>query len=355
MLQHTQMLNRISTKPSFERIEIDSILDEQLAVFPDRIIHQTRPWTQFLESTLGGEPILAVLQENGRILGYFTGLIVKEFGFKILGSPFPGWSTTYMGFNLQPGISRALALEALSDFAFNELKCDHLELMDRYSLREDAIRLGFEVWDFSTLEVDLSPSEDEIFASFKHQCRNCIRKAARSGITIEEADDPEFADDYHEQLKHVFQVKQLPPPFEAQRVRDLITFLFPTGRLLLLRARNDQGICIATGIFPAMNETMYAWGSASWRQYSNVRPNEALFWHAMKYWRRHGMRTCDLVGEVHYKQKYGGRRVVVPWIRKSKNRVIATLRTTAESLILSRPRSVGKIFGLTKRLLRHHK
>ena len=351
MLQQGQTLNPIFTKPSFKRIEIDSIPDEQLAVFPDRIIHQTRPWIRFLESTLGAEPIVAVLRENDRILGYFTGLIVKEFGFKILGSPFPGWSTTYMGFNLLPGTSRALALEALADFAFNVLKCDHLELMDRYLLAEDATRLGFEIWDFSTLEVDLAPSEDEIFRSFKHQCRNCIRKAARSGITIEEADDSEFAEDYHEQLKHVFGVKQLPPPFEAQRVRDLITFLFPTGQLLLLRARNEQGICIATGIFPAMNKTMYAWGSASWRQYSNVRPNEALFWYAMKYWKRHGMRTCDLVGAVQYKEKYGGRRVVVPWIRKSKNRVIAALRTTAESLILSRPRTVGKLFSLTKRLL----
>ena len=164
MLQHGQILNPIFAKPSFERIEIDSIPDEQLAVFPDRIIHQTRPWIRFLESSLGGEPILAVLRENGRILGYFTGLIVKEFGFKILGSPFPGWSTTYMGFNLLPGIPRALALEALADFAFNELKCDHLELMDRYLLREDATRLGFEIWDFSTLEVDLAPSEDEIFS-----------------------------------------------------------------------------------------------------------------------------------------------------------------------------------------------
>jgi hypothetical protein len=354
MLQHGQVLNPILGKPSFERIEIDSIPDEQLAVFPDRIIHQTRPWIRFLESTLGGEPILAVLRENDRILGYFTGLIVKEFGFKILGSPFPGWSTTYMGFNLLPGVPRALALEALADFAFNELRCDHLELMDRYLLSEDAIRSGFEIWDFSTLEVDLAPSEDEIFRSFKHQCRNCIRKAARSGVTIEEADDTEFAKDYHEQLTHVFGTKQLPPPFEAQRVRDLITFLFPTGQLLLLRARNEQGVCIATGIFLAMNKTMYAWGSASWRQYSNVRPNEALFWYAMKYWKQRGMQTCDLLGAVEYKEKYGGRRVVVPWIRKSKNRVIAALRTTAESLILSRPRTVGKLFSLTKRLLRRH-
>jgi CelD/BcsL family acetyltransferase involved in cellulose biosynthesis len=224
--------------------------------------------------------------------------------------------------------------------------------MDRYLLHGEATSLGFEIWDFSTLEVDLTPTEDEIFAGMKSQCRNCIRKAARNGVVIEEADDEAFADEYYEQLAHVFATKGLPPPFEVERVRDLIHCMFPTGQLLLLRARNQQGKCIATGLFTAMNKTMYAWGSASWRQYSNVRPNEALFWHAMKYWKRHGMMTCDLVGEVHYKEKYGGRRVVAPWVRKSRNRLIAALRTTAESLILNHPGTVGKLFSLTKRVRR---
>ncbi len=337
-----------SMNASFERIDIDSVTDEELAKFPDRVIHQTRPWIRFLENSLGAEPLLARLRENDRTLGYFTGLLVKELGFKILGSPFPGWSTTFMGFNLTAGVSRSIALEALKEFAFKDLKCHHLELMDRYLRHEEARSSGFEIWDFSTLEIDLSASEDEIFASFKHQCRNCIRKAARTGVTIEEADDPEFADEFHEQLKHVFMVKRLPPPFGVDRVRNLIRFLFPTGQLLLLRARNERGICIATGIFPAMNRTMYAWGSASWRQYSKVRPNEALFWYAMKYWKKRGALVCDLVGDVHYKEKYGGRKITVPWIRRSRNRAIAGLRTGAESLIMNYPRSVGRLFSFIK-------
>ncbi|HTY25998.1 MAG TPA: GNAT family N-acetyltransferase [Desulfomonilaceae bacterium] len=342
-------------RPRFRRIDIDSVTDEQLAAFPDRIIHQTRPWVNFLERTLDAEPVLAVLEEDDRVLGYFTGLIAKEFGFRILGSPFPGWSTTYMGFNLLPGVRRAIALEALADFAFKDLKCDHLEIMDRQLKHEDATSLGFNIWNFETLEVDLSPSEESIFANMKHQCRNCIRKAERSGVRIEEANDAEFADDYYEQLTHVFAAKGLLPPFDVHRVRDLIHFLLPTGRLLLLRARNQEGICIATGIFPAMNVTMYAWGSASWRQYSNVRPNEAIFWHAMKYWKRRGVLVCDLVGAVHYKLKYGGRASVIPWVRKSRTKAIAALRTTAESLLLKHPRSLGRLLSLTKQLFGHRR
>ena len=35
-------------------------------------------------------------------------------------------------------------------------------------------------------------------------CRRCIRKAEKSGVTVEEAHDLAFADDNDEQLKDVF-------------------------------------------------------------------------------------------------------------------------------------------------------
>jgi hypothetical protein len=342
---------KLALKASFKLVDPGSVTDEQLETFPDRNIHQTGPWVKFLAQSLGAQAVVAELKEGNHTLGYFTGLMTKEFGFKILGSPFPGWSTTFMGFNLLPNVPRATALEALTQLAFRDLKCHHLEVMDRRLTHEDAERLGFQIWDYRTFEVDLSLSEEEIFGRMKHQCRNCIRKAKRSGVVIEEARDAEFADEYYQQLQHVFAVKGLPAPFPVERVRNLLKFLLPTGRLLLLRAFNSNGSCIATGIFPAMNKTMYAWGSASWRKYSNVRPNEAIFWYAMKYWKRRGMLTCDLVGAVDYKTKYGGNPVTVPWLRKSRNQAVAALRTTAETMILRHPQSVGRVYTLIKDLL----
>ncbi len=85
MAQRGQILNPIFTKPSFERIEIDSIPDEQLAVFPDRIIHQTRPWTRFLESTLGGEPILAVPAGERPDSGLFHWINCERIWFQNIG------------------------------------------------------------------------------------------------------------------------------------------------------------------------------------------------------------------------------------------------------------------------------
>jgi hypothetical protein len=129
-------------KPTFQHLDFGSVNSDELDSFGDRIVFQTRPWLEFVAQTQNAEPVIAALREDNETLGYFTGLLVKRLGFKILGSPFPGWSTPYMGFNLKPGVSRRTAMEALTDFAFDDLKCHHMELMDRRMVPEDCDHLG---------------------------------------------------------------------------------------------------------------------------------------------------------------------------------------------------------------------
>src|SRR5882672_6280686 len=115
----------------FERITMDSAeWSRTLSAFPDRIVYQTSAWLSFLAETQQGEIVIAALKEGSETIGYFCGLIVRKFGFKILGSPFRNWSTPYMGFNLCPGVSRRVALEALLEFAFKKLGCIHFEVVD---------------------------------------------------------------------------------------------------------------------------------------------------------------------------------------------------------------------------------
>ncbi len=333
----------VKRSPRSGRVDIASIDLQELEAYSDRIVYQTLPWIKFIARTQYAEPVVAVLSRHDETLGYFTGLIVKKFGFRVLGSPFPGWSTPYMGFNLRSDVTRALAMEALSVFAFNDMKCHHVELMDRYMVPDDYQHLGFETSMFDSFELDLTLTEDELWRNMRQDCRESIRKAGRSGVVVEEALDMEFADDYYEQLKHVFAVKNSVPPFGVDRVRQLIAFMEPTGNLLMLRARNKEGTCIATSIRLAANRTVFAWGSANWRHFSRVRPNEMLQWYAIKYWKARGMRTFDLVGRGDYKLKYGSRPIVVPWVRKSKSPGIAFLRFGAEESFRAVQDTLGKL------------
>jgi predicted N-acyltransferase len=210
------------------------------------------------------------------------------------------------------------------------MRCAHLELKDRRIEPGDLDGLGFDADLTLTYEVDLAGEEDEIFGRMSSACRRAIRRAEKVGVTVEAATGVEFADEYFDQLREVFAKQSLVPTYGVERVRALIRHLEPTGRLLLVRARAADGRPIASGIFPAFNGTAYFWGGASRRADQVMRPNEAVFWYAMRHWRAQGMTAIDLGGAGDYKRKYGPREVWLPWVRRSRGRGLSELRSLAK-------------------------
>lgn len=326
---------------TFERIQSSpESWASTLQQFPDRTLYQSPPWLAFLEETQKGEIVIAALREGNSVLGYFAGLMIRKFRLRILGGPLPGWSTSYMGLVLRSEVPRMDAIEALRRFAFRDLNCIHLELMDR-NLGEHDISERFRYRSYNGFEIDLSRTEDDLFCNMASACRRCIRKAVRSGVVIQEAKDAAFADDYYCQLVDVFARQGLIPTYDAARVSALIRHLQPAGNLLLLRAIDAEGHCIATGIFPAMHDRAYFWGAASWRAYQHLRPNELLLWHVFRYWKSRSIHFLDMGGAGDYKRKYGGYEISVPWIRTSRYPLLPLLRNSAALAATSRQRLHG--------------
>lgn len=303
--------------------------------FPDRVVFQTREWLTFLERTQGGEPVVAAVRVDGDAVGYFTGLIVRRAGVRILGSPFPGWTTAWMGFNLRDGVGRADVARALPRFAFAELGCLHVEVRDR-PLADQPRPLSTRVEPMLTFELDLARSDDELFAAMTSACRRAIRRSEKVGVHVEEASEDGFAAEYHSQLIDVFAKQSLTPTYGVDRVRELIRALHPVGRILLLRALSPDGEPIATALFPAINRTAHFWGGASWRHGQIFRPNEAIFWYAMRYWRDRGMTTLEMGGGGDYKRKYGVREVRIPTLAESRMPGLMLLRDAAKHALTHR-------------------
>ena len=329
-----------------ERLNFENVDWTFLDSFRDRTIFQSPHWLNFLKATQNAEPVIARLLDGQQVAGYFTGCIVRKYGLlRILGSPCPGWMTSYMGFNLQSGVNRRDALATLTNFAFRDLQCAHLEFMDRYLSKEDVVSLGFTASDLTGFEIDLTKTEDELFANMTSPCRRCIRNAEKNSVVIEEASDLGFADDYFLQLRDVFAKQGLVPTYGKDRVKALIEHLLPSGMLLLLRARNAEGKCIASGISVAMNDLAYSWGAVSWRPYQNLRPNEAIQWYTMRYWKARGMARYDMGGSGVYKKKYGGTPIAIPWIRKSKYDLLAKQRNRVKRLYRMSQRLRGIVYS----------
>jgi hypothetical protein len=334
----------ITANPYFERLDLSlSDWGERLKAFPDRTVYHTPAWLSFVIESKKVEPVFAALRRGSETLGYFTGMLLRKSGFKILGSPFPGWSTPYLGFNLLPGVSRRAALEALPRFAFKELGCAHFEMGDRYLTPQDIEGLGFEHWIYTTAVVDLTSSEEEIFSRMTNDCRNSIRKAQKSGVVVEETQDEGFAEEYYRQLEEVFARQGLVPTFDLERVRQLIRHLQPAGELLMLRARDREGTCIATGVFVMTDQEIHLWGAASWYKYQSLRPNDAIQWYAMKYGKSHGALFYDPGGKAHFKSKFGGTIHSIVMIRKSRYPLVTGMRNFAKKLVKTRQRLMGGV------------
>ncbi|HLP15729.1 MAG TPA: GNAT family N-acetyltransferase [Bacteroidota bacterium] len=328
------------------RVEIGHVPD--VLHYDDRTIYQTKEWLEFIARTHHAEPVKAVVCDGKQIIGMFSGLVMKKFGVRILGSPFPGWSTSYMGFNLDSSVPRGRVLNGLEQFAFRELHCMHLEIMDRYLRAEDYERAGYSYRMYCGYEIDLTQTEEQLFNAMDPARRRSMRKSIKEGVQIQIATDLSFVDEYYAQLKDVFAKRKLVPTYSKERVMIMLQHIMPTGRALLLKALDNTGRCIATGIFLGLNDTMYFWGGASWREHQHHRPNEALQWFAMRYWKAKNIAKYDMGGGGEYKRKYGGYEIAIPWGRKSKYPLIETVRRSAQSIFKLKQHVVGFILDVEK-------
>jgi hypothetical protein len=302
-----------------ERLPYDPVSWEGIVErYPNAEVFHSPAWLAFLAASQGAEPVVAVVREGERPVGHFVGAIVRRFGVRILGSPLRGWGTQCMGFLMEREADRRAAAEALVPFAFGDLGCLHLELADRRLTAEQMAGSGYRIETGNTFIVDLKRSEEEIFGSMKPKTRQYVRQAVREGLRAEITSDVAFADAYHAQLSDVFAQQGLVPTYSAERVRQLITAVGPTGQLLLLRVRAPDGAIVATGLAVGRNQTAVNWGAAFFRQDAGLHPIQLFWWEAMRYWRARGAVRYDMGGGGDYKARYGG--VKIPTAHFSRSR-----------------------------------
>ncbi|MEM7021118.1 MAG: GNAT family N-acetyltransferase [Pseudomonadota bacterium] len=302
----------------FHRLAPEEIDWQAMDAFGDRIFSQRRHWLEFITSFVRGDVVVAELRDLDRTLGYFTGIRSRIYGVPILGSPFRGWLTAHMGFNMLPDVPRHEALGALEQLAFKQLGCLQLEVNDVGFRIEEGADLGFQARSRPTYLSDLTQSEDALLAGMSRSCRWNIRKGERNGLTAEVAEPEGFAEECYTQISDVFAKQGLTPPYGLERVRTLIDLVHPSGDLLLARIRHPDGQSIATGIYPGFGRMSLFWACGSVREHQVLRSNEALHWFAMRYWKQRGVEIHDWAGGNAYKERYGGTQHVAPVLRKSR-------------------------------------
>lgn len=310
---------------SFERVLPSSQSWAAAERFGQLNVFQTRPWVEYVAQTHHAEPVLIHITSGEAPAGYFVGLLAREFGMKILGSPFRGWGAYFMGFILDEGVQRATLMPEFLDWVWRDLGCQFTEIVDPLLTENDVAGCAnTRVEPLAWYAIDLTRTEDELFAAMKSQCRNCIRKSVKEGVVVEEVDDVGFAEEYYAQHLEVMDRLGLAPTYSVEGLRRMIRLLLPTGNILLLRSREPGGESIATGIFLSAGETAVFWGAASRRQFQSLRPNEPLAWHGIRAMKERGARTFHFGGECdQYKEKFGTTDAGLVRITSARNAVMA--------------------------------
>jgi CelD/BcsL family acetyltransferase involved in cellulose biosynthesis len=325
-----------------ERVPFDPVAWEAIvATYADAEVYHSAGWLEYLAASQGAEAVVAVVRADGRPVGYFVGAIVRRFGIRILGSPLRGWTTQCMGFLLEEGFDRRAAAEALVPFAFRDLGCLHLELADRNLSVDQMSGSDYLVETGRTFVVNLAQPEEVVQSRMRSTTRNYIRQATRRGLVIERATEADFADEYYAQLVDVFARQGLVPTYQVERVRHLIQTIQPTGQLILLRACDASGTCIATLVTVGRGKTAILWGAAFLRSSADVHPNELLHWEAIRRWRTAGASRYDMGGGGDYKAKYGGTDTPTAHFYVSRWAVLRVGRTAFRRVVRARQLMAG--------------
>lgn len=320
-----------------ERVALPEVPWSELDRRPDRTVFQTLPWLDFLNESQQVDPVVARVVLGGEQVGWFTGALLRRAAIKILGSPMRGWTTSYMGFNLDDALPAGMLLGALRRFAFSDLGCVHLEVMDRSLPSTIEAPRGFYVGQLSGYERRIDTDEEHLLGGMTKNGRRDVRRALRNGVVVEEVDptiDSDFASEYYEQVTESFAKRSLAPTYPLERVEAMIRHLHPSGNLVLLRSRLPDGKLAATGVFPGLaGAGAVFWMGASHREHQALLPNEALMWHALRTWRDRGAVTFDFGGGGRYKSKYGGQGISVPWFRCSRFAILEKGRGVAQRTV----------------------
>lgn len=144
----------------------------------------------------------------------------------------------------------------------------------------------------SSIRIDLTPSEEELFASFSKGHRADVKRAERSGVTVRVGREESDVDWLHRMLVATTARKA----FEyhtAAYYRTLWRVFGEAARLYLAELHAEV---VAASLVVAWGETGLYLFAGSTRSGLESRAGHLLQWHAIRWAKERGARTWDLWG-----------------------------------------------------------
>lgn len=284
--------------------------DDTMASYRDATVFHSSAWHQSLNESLPGHVVRFQIESGGTVCGHFCGFLVKKFGISVFGAPLPGTGTDYM----YPVFSNTLPVDAFLASVrtwASERRVGLVEVGGEYFDDSSLTAGGYRLQPTRTYRVDLSGGEAAVWQRLKPAMRNKVRKAEKQGVTVIEDTSPDFAREFFDMLRSVFNRQGKAPSYDQRRIETVVRVLAASGRLSALTARHDNQR-LASVILLHDAATIYFWAGASYPTAYPLGANDIIQWRALQLAMARGIGGYDACGGGDYKEKFGGTLVSLP-------------------------------------------
>jgi FemAB-related protein (PEP-CTERM system-associated) len=175
------------------------------------------------------------------------------------------------------------------------------------------------------MQLELTEDPETLWKSFSPKVRNQVRKAEKSGLTVQRETGPEALDAFYR--VYATNMRDLGSPAHGRRFFDHVLQAFPEIARLHLVRHEDR---VIGGGFTMVNGSALEipWAS-SLREYNRYCVNHAMYWHLLEGACREGLRqfrfgrsTID-AGTYHFKKQWGAAPHPLYWYYVGRDEVAA--------------------------------
>lgn len=328
---------------NFEEIRSPSAFEAELKLFGDGSVFVSEAWLGFISSASGGRFIgLRILDDFGNA-AFFAGVLFRRLGLKMIGSPFPGWGTSYMGVCGKLPLDHSL-VSALLDYLFERYGAYYIELVNPPGANSLTSGAGYTVTQINSLLLPLAAGPDVLYAHLQGDCRTYLRQFDSKGGTVEAVSaNSQFADQLYDQLTEVFARQGMVTTHSRQRIGAMLAAL-EKGQidLLCLQARGPAGEQLASSVFFGANGVFYYWAGVSYVAGRHFRPTEAMIWKAIRHFIGLGYHSFDMIGVRDYKLKFSPHVISYTRIASARPALLLILRDWAQHSYYALNRFLGR-------------
>ena len=261
-------------------------------------------WQEVFGRAFGHESVYLIARRDGDVTGVLPLVQIKSmlFGRTLTSLPFLNY-----GGVLADAADSATALIDASRREAESRRCGHVELRHVAAQFPNLPRKQHKV----SMRLPLAPGQ---WDRLDRKVRNQIRKAEKSGLTVERGGG-ELVDDFYTVFAR--NMRDLGTPVYSRRLFDEVFRVFPE-RATMHIVRLD-GRPVAAGVtYRTARMTQLPWAS-SIRDYNALCPNTLLYWDTIQYAAEAGCAVFDMgrstpnEGTFKFKQQWGAEPLSLHW------------------------------------------